>query len=356
MSGGNLPATSKAWRIKAGGQNAETSLFQVEEPVSAPKRGQVLVHIRATSLNYRDQMILKGHYPPPIESKNGGPIPLCDGAGDVIAVGEDVTTLKVGDKVLTTFTGEWQSGDMKAEYWATTLGGPVDGTLTQYRCFEAKGLVHMPPHLSYEEGATLPCAALTAYQALFGFNEPIRAGQTVLLLGTGGVSIHALQQAVAAGAKVIITSSSDEKLARAKKLGAWETINYSTTPEWSTKVRELTNGIGVDKVLEVGGPGTFMQSLKSIKPNGGVFCIGALGGPPPKDSKDNIPITILFSSANVRGIMVGSVQMFEQLNERIMVAHNVKPIIDQVYAFGDVVKAYQHLAKGAFGKIVIKTE
>ena len=313
----------------------------------ACRRGQVLVRMRAASLNFRDLAVATGKYmmsalPPDL-------VPLSDGAGEVIETGEGVTRVKAGDRVAGIFMQGWLGGEMEPSHGQTALGGAIDGVLAEYVVFDEQGLVHIPEHLSYEQAATLPCAAVTAWNALFGLH-PLRPGETVLILGTGGVSIFALQFARAAGARVIATSSSDEKLERVRAMGASDGINYKAQPEWQNAVKALTDGRGVDHVVEVGGPGTLARSLGSARNGGMVTLIGVL-------TRGQIdPLAIFGSGAIVRPIYVGSRQMFEAMN-RAIALHRITPVIDRVFAFDEVREAYRHL-KGAthLGKIVISIE
>jgi NADPH:quinone reductase-like Zn-dependent oxidoreductase len=261
----------KAYQV----QTAEgiDGLTLIDLPTLKPNAGQVLVRVRATSLNYRDTAVVSGRYP----GQTLPMIPLSDGAGEVVEIGEGVTRVQVGDRVAGIFFQDWIAGKLTREKIKSALGGAIDGMLAEYVVLDQKGLVHLPAHLSYEEGATLPCAAVTAWQALVDRGR-LSAGETVLLLGTGGVSIFALQFAKILGAKVIITSSSDEKLAQAKQMGADETINYKTFPNWDEKVFELTQQQGVDQVIEVGGAGTLEKSLRSTAVGGRISLIGVLGG------------------------------------------------------------------------------
>ncbi len=310
-------------------------------------RGQALIRMRAASLNFRDLAVATGKYmmsalPPNL-------VPLSDGAGEVVEVGEGVARVKPGDRVCPIFMQGWMGGEMEPANSQTALGGAIDGVLAEYVVCDAEGLVHIPDHLSYEQAATLPCAAVTAWNALFGL-QPVQPGQTVLVLGTGGVSIFALQFARAAGARVIATSSSDEKLARAKAFGASDGVNYKADPEWQGAVRTLTDGRGVDHVVEVGGPGTLARSLGAARNGGVVTLIGVL-------TRGEInPLTIFASGAIVRPIYVGSRQMFEAMN-RAIVLHRMEPVIDRVFGFEEAVEAYRHL-KGAthMGKVVIRID
>jgi NADPH:quinone reductase-like Zn-dependent oxidoreductase len=320
-------------------------LRQVELENPAVGAGQVLLRVRATSLNYRDHMILSGHY--------GGPpdlplIPLSDGAGEVMEVGAGVTQWRVGDRVAGCFFQAWESGNFTRQTGGSALGGALGGMLAEHVVLQENGLVAIPSHLSFEEAATLPCAALTAWQALVTLGQ-LAAGQTVLLLGTGGVSTFGLLFAKMSGARAIITSSSDAKLEQAKRLGADEGINYRSTPNWAKEVRRLTDGAGVDHVLEIGGQETFAQSLKSLATNGRLSIIGGVSG----FTGDLSFIEVLGRMATLQGIFVGSREMFRAMNQAISL-HRMTPPIDRVFRFEEASEAYRHLARGGhFGKIVI---
>jgi NADPH:quinone reductase-like Zn-dependent oxidoreductase len=315
-----------------------------EAEVPRPGPGQVLVWLHAASLNFRDLAVASGKYmmsalPPNL-------VPLSDGAGEVVEIGAGVDRVRVGDRVAGIFMQGWLSGEIEPGHGATALGGAIDGVLAEYRVFDQSGLVQLPAHLSYEQGASLPCAAVTAWNALYGLNR-LLPGQTVLLLGTGGVSIFALQFAHAAGARVIITSSSDEKLARARALGANDGINYKAEPEWHKAVKRLTGGRGADHVVEVGGPGTLQQSIASARLGGTVSLIGVL-------TRGQIdPLPILGGGVIVRGLFVGSRAMFEDMN-RAITQPGIAPVIDRVFPFEEAKAAYRYL-KGAshVGKVVI---
>ena len=319
------------------------SLVLAEAARPDPGRGQVVVRVRATSLNFRDLMIANGHYP---GGSDVSIIPLSDGAGEVVAVGADCTRFAVGDRVAGIFMQSWLGGDMVDADTASAMGGAIDGMLAEYRRLDESGLVAIPEHLSFEEAATLPCAAVTAWNALFG-SRPIKPGQTVLTLGTGGVSIFAIQFAQAAGARVIATSSSEEKLDRVRAMGVSETINYRAVPDWQDEVRRLTDGRGVDKVVEVGGPGTLARSIAATARGGSVEMIGVL-------SMAQIdPLPILTGGISVRGLMVGSREMFEAMN-RMLTMHQIRPAIDRVFDFDAAPEAYRHLqAAQHFGKVVV---
>lgn len=322
------------------------SLTLQEGPIPRPGPGQVLVKLKAASLNYRDLLIITGRYP---GMKSQGLIPVSDGAGVVAEVGAGVTRFATGDRVTGCFFETWLGGPMLPAHYNHALGGSVPGVLTEYRLFPAEALVATPAHLSDEEAATLPCAALTAWNALFEGRQVV-PGETVLVLGTGGVSMFALQLAKAAGAVVIATSSSDAKLAQAQALGADHLINYKTHPEWDQRVREVTGGRGVDHVVEVGGAGTLQRSIAAARHGGAVHLIGVLTG------GEINPMPILFNTTTVRGVFVGSRDMFEAMN-RLITARQIKPVIDRVFSFADSRAALRHL-EGAthFGKVVIRIE
>jgi len=332
----------KAYQLTA--LTGPDALRLVELPEPKPAPGQVLVRVHATSLNYRDLLVSDGRY-----GKVALPlIPLSDGAGEIAAVGQGVIGWKTGDRVAGTFFQGWQSGPFRREMANTALGGALNGMLAEFVALSADGIVAIPPHLTYAEAATLPCAALTAWQALVTRGN-VSADEIVLLLGTGGVSIFALQFAKMHGARVIITSSSDEKLARARKLGADETINYRSVPDWEQEVFRLTNRSGADQVVEVGGTGTFAKSLRSVAPGGQVHLIGGISG-----FTADVPLAeIIRKLAIVRGIYVGSRAMFEAMS-RAITRHQTKPVVDRVFEFTDAPAAYQYQQSGKhFGKLVI---
>jgi NADPH:quinone reductase-like Zn-dependent oxidoreductase len=332
----------KAYQIQAA--SGFDGLQQVACPEPTPGIGQVLVRVHAVSLNYRDTLVVSGQYPGltlPL-------IPLSDGAGEVVALGEGVTRVKVGDRIAAIFFQDWIAGRLTRQKIKSALGGAINGMLAEYVVLNQEGVVLLPDHLSYEEGATLPCAAVTAWQALVTRGN-LTAGETVLLLGTGGVSTFALQFAKILGAKIIMTSSSDEKLAQAKAMGAHETINYKTYPHWHEQVWQLTHGEGVDQVIEVGGAGTLERSLRSTRVGGRVSLIGVLSG-----AGEFNHTYILRNSIDVQGIFVGSREMFEGMNAAIAL-HQIKPVIDRVFPLGEAAEAYRYLQSGShFGKVVIK--
>ncbi len=317
----------------------------VDRPERAPGPGQVLLRMRAASLNYRDLLMVRGHYNPrqPLPL-----VPCSDGVGEVIAVGEGVARLAVGDRVATAFSQTWIGGPPSLDKLRGTLGGPLDGTLAEQMVLAADGVVPVPDHLSDVEAATLPCAALTAWSALVEQGS-VTAGDVVLVQGTGGVSIFALQIAGLLGARVIVTSSSDHKAERARELGAWRTLNYVDDPKWGAAARALTDGAGVDHVVEVGGAGTLAQSLTAVRVGGQVSVIGVLSG---VSSELNI-IPVLMQQVRLQGILVGSREGFERMN-RAFAAHELSPVVDRVFAFDEVPDALAHMASaGHFGKICI---
>jgi NADPH:quinone reductase-like Zn-dependent oxidoreductase len=322
------------------------SLTLTERPDPSPGPGQVLISVKAVSLNYRDLMMTKGQYDPKLKLPR---IPCSDGAGEVTAVGPGVTGWKPGDRVCGLFLQHWQGGEITGDKARGALGGDIDGMLAEQVVLPESGVIRFPAHLSFEEASTLPCAALTAWNALTG-PDGVTAGETVLLQGTGGVSLFALQFVKMFGARAILTSSADAKLERARTLGADEGINYKTTPDWDKKVRELTGGAGVDHIVEVGGAGTLNRSLKAVRTGGQISFIGVLSGVGgPVDT-----VLVLMRSLRLRGIYVGSREMFEAMN-RAVALHKMKPVVDRIFPFTEARAAMQYLESGAhFGKIVIK--
>ena len=319
------------------------ALTEREKPV--PKASEVVVKFHAASLNYRDLMMVNGVYNPRLKMPR---VPLSDGAGEIVAVGEAVSKWKIGDRVTPIFMQGWIDGAIDFQKARTALGGDLDGCLREFGAFDENALAGIPDHLSYEEAATLPCAAVTAYNALF-CSGGLKPDDTVLLQGTGGVSIFALQFANIIGCRTIITSSSDEKLERAAELGAGETINYKSTPDWDNKVLELTGKRGVDHVIEVGGAGTMQKSVNAVKMGGHVAVIGVLTG-----KGDFNPTAVLMKVVKMHGIFVGSRQMFEDMN-RLIAQHKMQPVIDRVFDFDQAQDALKYMESAAhFGKIVIK--
>ncbi len=334
----------KLYRLS--GDNRIDSMSINEQDIPKPKRGQVLVRMRAVSLNYRDLIIAVGRYRLAAEQMQGI-IPVSDGAGEVTEVGEDVTRFRVGDRVVNSFVPGLVTGQARPESLSRMRGAPHDGLLAEYVVFEQDDLVGLPPELSFEEGACMPCAGVTAWNALYEGPKPLVPGQTVLILGTGGVSIFALQLAHAGGAGVIITSSSDEKLERVTKLGAWQGINYKTHPQWEVEVKRLTGGPGTDLTVENGGPGTLTQSVAATRFGGIVGMVGVL-----VHGEIN-PINVMHQGIILRSILSGSRDMLEH-TIRAYAFHQMHPVIDKVFPFDDAIGAYHHLESAVhIGKVVI---
>jgi NADPH:quinone reductase-like Zn-dependent oxidoreductase len=323
------------------------SVTLAQRPDPRPGPGQVLLRMKAWSLNYRDLQVARGAYggPPPL-----GRIPLSDGVGEVIEVGAGVTRVKPGDRAAGIFMQGWLAGQPGAEVATSALGGAIDGMLAEYVVLSSEGVVKVPAHLTDEEAATLPCAAVTAWNALVR-EARVRAGDVVVLQGTGGVSLFALQFAKLHGARCIITSSSDDKLAVARTLGADDLVNYRRRPDWDKAVLELTGGRGADVVVEVGGAGTLEKSLSAVRFAGIVTLIGVLtgvAGPIPTAA-------ILRRHIRVQGIYVGSREMFEEMN-RAIAQHRLRPHIAKSFGFEQARAAYDHLASATHtGKVVIRS-
>ena len=334
----------KAYEITTGADVDAIAL--VGRPAPTPGTGQILIDVRACALNYRDILTVSGTYA--AGNKATGVVPLSDGAGVVAAIGPGVTRFKVGERVAGAFMPQWTDGPLTADLQAGALGGKVDGMLAEQVVLPATGAVAIPDHLSFAEAATLPCAGVTAWYALF-VGGGIKPGDTVLLLGTGGVSIFALQFAKLAGARVIITSSDDAKLARAKALGADDVINYRRNPDWQHQVLALTAGQGADHAVEVGGPGTLNKTLESVRFGASIALMGVLTG-----LADAVATgLILHRNIRIQGTYVGSVAMFEAMN-RAIALHGLRPVVDRVFPFDQAVDALRWLKSGShFGKIVI---
>ena len=333
----------KLFEIQEFGIN-RLALMERERP--KPGAGEVLVRMTAASLNYRDYMVVKGVYNPRLKRPM---VPLSDGAGVVEEIGSGVTRFQKGDRVAACFMQKWIEGSITREKGASALGGGIDGVLREYAVFSQEGLVSIPAALSDEEAASLPCAGVTAWHALFE-HTPMAPGETVLIQGTGGVSVFALQLAHAAGLRTIVTSSSDEKLERARKLGAKETVNYKRNPDWEQEARKLTGGQGVDHVIEVGGSDTLPRSLRAVRMQGAISVIGVLSGAEPNVS----PREILMNSVRVQGIYVGSRAMFERMNRAIEL-QAMKPVIDRVFAWTEIKEALHYMeSQQHFGKICLK--
>lgn len=334
----------KAYRLDSFGSLDALRLH--DEPDPAPQRGEVLVRVRAVSLNFRDIAIVRGRYP---RKAVPGLIPVSDAAGEVVAVGEGVESFSVGDRVMGAFHPRWFGGEMPSTIARDSYGAESDGWLCERKAVSQEAIVRLPDALSFEEAATLPCAGLTAWTALTG-PTPIRAGHTVLIQGSGGVSTFALQLARAVGATVIATTSSPAKAEQLRALGASAVVNYVEDPEWGKSVRKLTGGRGVDRVVEVGGPGTIGQSLRAVALDGEIASIGFL-------STENPGIDFFqlkMSGASFRNITVGDRAALIELT-RAVAATGLKPIIDRTYDFADARDAFAHLDSGAHvGKVVIR--
>jgi NADPH:quinone reductase-like Zn-dependent oxidoreductase len=321
--------------------------LQVEErPDPVPGQGEALLRMLAASLNYRDLRMVQGSYNP------RQPLPLVpgsDGVGEVIAVGKGVRRVKVGDRVCPIFARDWLAGEPARDKIRSTLGGPIDGTLSELVVMPAESLVHAPPHLDAAEAACLPCAGVTAWNALVEQGR-VTAGDVVLTLGTGGVSIFALQIAKLLGARVIVTSSDDSKLERARNLGADDLINYRLSPDWGKVARELSGGRGVDHVIEVGGAGTIAQSLRAVRPGGTISVIGVLAGT--SSELDLLPV--LMQNLRLQGVLVGHREHFEALC-RAVAQSRLRPVVDRTFPLAEGRRAFEYLASGAhFGKVCVK--
>ncbi|RSL29412.1 NAD(P)-dependent alcohol dehydrogenase [Salibacterium salarium] len=326
-------------------QGSVENLKMVTEDIPSVQRGEVLVKVKASSLNYRDLAMLKDQYPGVVHDNL---VPLSDGAGEIVAVGEGVRRFQVGDRVAGNFTREWFGG--KRPSYTEPYGSHSDGWLTEYKVLNPELLVSIPSHLSFEQAAALPCAAVTAWSSLHG-PSPLSAGDTVLTLGSGGVSVFTLQLAKWMGINVISTTSSDEKAEKLKQLGADEVINYNKTPNWGEVAKELTGGRGVNRVVEVVGPATIHQSLKAIAPGNEISLIGVLS-----QTGDKIDYFDLFGTASTRTIGVGSRDDFEAMNALIE-DKGLTPVIDSVFPFEQAAEAYEYLeSQKFFGKIVITHE
>ena len=337
--------TVRQWQFAPKGETLELALREVQS--RAPAANEVAVRVHAVSLNRRDLMMVAGRYGRGGTQPNT--VPLSDGAGEVIAVGSGVTRFKAGDRVAGIFFEDWLDGPPTAAALATARGGNDGGMLSEVVVTDPEGLVSIPKHLTYEEAATLPCAGVTAWVGLFKRGR-LEKGDFVLLEGTGGVSVFGLQLAAAAGAKPIITSSSDAKLMRARELGAFGTVNYRSNPEWQNEVRALTGGAGVDQVLEVGGQDTLPRALQALAFGGHVAIIGGLSG-----FASDVPVgTLMGLNATASGIYVGSRADFEALNA-FLTEHKIKPIVDKVFALEDAPAAFAAMDSGDFfGKVVIR--
>lgn len=334
----------ESYQIVQSGSGLE--LARNTQTLRDPAPTEVVVKIEAASLNYRDLLVLHGAGGTPRD----GLVPLSDGAGTVVAVGREVTRWNVGDRVATSFFPHWHGGPFQKHYLAASLGGgQTDGVLSEAILADEQSLVAVPEHLTLQEAATLPCAAVTAWHALFERCN-VQPNDTVLLQGTGGVALFALQLAVAKDARVIVLSSSDAKLENVSAMGAWKTINYQQNPAWHEEVLKLTEGLGVDHLLELAGAKTYDQSIAAIAAGGQIAQIGGLSG---FDLKPNL-LPLQFMNADIHGICVGSSEHFGRLASYLE-RHGIKPVIDQVFGFEEVPAAYERLQSGQqFGKLVIE--
>jgi NADPH:quinone reductase-like Zn-dependent oxidoreductase len=332
----------KAYEV-TGTTGLDSVVLNADRRQPEPAHDQILIRMRAAAMNYRDQGVIKGAY----GYTRFPVIPLSDGAGEVVAVGAGVTRFKVGERVASNFFQTWPGGKMPHDAARNSLGGQLDGVLAEYVALPQIGAIHIPDHLSFEQAATLPCAALTAWNALVETGR-IKAGETVAVLGTGGVSCFGIQFARMHGAHVFLTSSSDDKLAKGKALGADTLINYKATPDWDQEVLRATEGVGVDHVIEVGGANTLEKSMNAARPGGSIYVIGALAG-----AGHINPRMINRKGLRLQGVHVGSREMFAAMN-RAIAATGLRPAIDRIFAFAEAKQAYAYQASGAhFGKIVI---
>ena len=317
----------------------------VDRPRPEPGPSQVLLRMRAAALNYRDLLTVLGRYNP----KQPLPlVPCSDGVGEVVEVGAGVTRVRRGERVIPIFAQRFLAGEPTREKLRSTLGGPLDGTLAEYVTLHEDGVVPAPEHLSDVEAATLPCSGVTAWNALVG-EGPLRPGSTVLVQGTGGVSVFALQIGRLVGARVIVTSSSEPKLARARELGAWQTIHYSSVPEWGAAARRLTGGVGVDVVVDVGGTATLRESLAAVAFGGQISLVGNLTG----GAVELDVVPIFMRQVRLQGILVGHRESLEAFT-RAVAASGLRPVVDRVFPLGEIRAALEHLQSGShFGKVCV---
>ncbi len=313
-----------------------------------PRADEVMIRVRAVSLNYRDLLMVRGHYNPHLKLPC---VPVSDGAGEIVAIGENVSAWKVGDRAVVPFFPDWLDGSMTREKTSRAFGADLDGMIREFVTVRADAPLPIPDHLGFEQAATLPCAAVTAWNSLFAATS-LQPGETLLLQGTGGVSLFGLQFGKLAGADIIVISSSDEKLERARAMGAHHTINYRAEPEWDQRVLDITGKRGADLTLEVGGAGTLKRSLHAAGYNGRVSLVGVLSG-----AGGEVPIRhVLHKAITIHGIYVGSRAMFEAMNTAIS-QHRLEPVIDRIFSFDETPDAFRHLeAAGHFGKVVIRVD
>lgn len=334
----------KAWELKDAFGLGNLSLSERIGP--EPRPGRVVLAMRAASLNYRDTVVVEGGYGPRVKTPL---VPVSDGVGEVVAVGDGVRRVCVGDRVAPLFFQGWFGGEPRQSKFHGTLGGPLDGVLSQLMSLDEQGVARVPEHLTDEEAACLPCAALTAWSAL-AVHGRVGPGDTVLVQGTGGVALFALQFAKMMGARVIITSSSDDKLDRARTLGADETVNYRTTPDWDQAVKDLTGGEGCDHVIELGGAETLERSIRAARTGGRISLIGVLSG---AAAKMTLPLVVMRNLA-LQGVTVGSRDGFEAMS-RAIADHRMRPVIDRVYGFDQVPEAFARVKSGQhLGKVCVR--
>jgi len=334
----------KVYKLDKPGSVDGLAIHEVDKP--SPGNGEILLRVRATSINNRDLLVVRDQYGFPIPP---GLVPLSDAAGEVEAIGAGVRRFKVGDRVAPAMQIGWIGGRARPEYFGTDLGGSLDGVLSQYVVVPAESAVHLPPHLSFEEAATLNCAGVTAWAAL---NEPypIGPGETVLVQGSGGVALFGLQLAKAMGARVIALTSSEAKAQRLRALGADEVINYRSVPDWDQVARSLTGNQGVDRVIETGGPATIAKSLSSLRIGGQISLIGFSGG---MQGASLDPVSLIGRAIRIETIAVGSRMHFEDMN-RLIAAARIRPVVDRVFPFDEAAKALVYLeSRRHIGKIVI---
>ncbi|KAH7320526.1 alcohol dehydrogenase [Rhizoctonia solani] len=351
-----IPTVAKAWRFpptEPSLWNGHRSLELRDVSVPKPGKGEVLVRMRAVALNAR-----LGQYPGTFTKgpDNGGLIPTSDGAGEIVAVGEGVTRWTIGDRIHSLFSESWVTGPVRDEHWLTMIGSRTQGCLTQYRIFPADFCMPVPPHLSYDEAASITCAGITAFNALFEFGSTTPES-TVLMLGSGGVSVYGAQFAKAIGARVIATTSSEEKARKYKELGVDHVINYRYTPNWADEVKNLTGGQGVDQVFEIGGQGTLMEAIKSIKPGGMVHVISVPQEGTPAASVRELAMALMMKYGKLNGVATGPKDVAERLDAFIS-KHNIKPVLDtKVFGWGEAIEAFDYINSGAhFGKVVIRID
>lgn len=333
----------RAWHVDRPGSLEGLVLRQHEVPQPGPH--QVLMRVAASALNFRD---LGGVFGGMHGGIRAGMVPLSDGAGEVLATGSGVTRVKAGDRVVALYNQAWPYGLPPVNRGASVLGGGLDGMLRDYVVLSEEGVVRLPEHLGYEEGATLPCAGLTAWNAIYKQGQ-LKVADTVVLQGTGGVSVFALQYALAGGARVIATTSQDWKAEKLRAMGAHAVINYRTQPEWDQEVLALTNGQGADLIVEVGGAGTLHRSLKCNRPGGRISIIGMLGGQAPIESQQ-----LVYRAVTLAAVHVGNRHDFEQML-RAIETHQLRPVVHKVFRFEDAPQAFRQLKSGDFfGKLVIR--